>query len=159
MVAAPAAPARPDAVDALRVSAAEVYPALGSSPRGLAQSEAADRLAQAGPNSLPAAKRTPLVVRFAAQFTDLFAVVLLAAAAITFLAGVLSDPVDVGSIQLGVAILGVVLLNAAIGFAQEYSAERTVATLRAMVPARCRVLRDGQRQEVPVGEVVTGDVV
>jgi len=159
MVAAPAAPARPDAIHALRVSTAEVYPALRSTPRGLTQSEAADRLSQAGPNSLPAAKRTPLVVRFAAQFTDLFAVVLLAAAAITFLAGVLSDPVDVGSIQLGGAILGVVLLNAAIGFAQEYSAERTVATLRAMVPARCRVLRDGQRQEVPVSDVVTGDVV
>src|SRR5689334_781919 len=77
MVAAPAVPARPDAIHALGVSSAEVYPALDSSPRGLAQSEAADRLSQAGPNSLPAARRTPLVVRFAAQFTDLFAVVLL----------------------------------------------------------------------------------
>jgi Ca2+-transporting ATPase len=135
------------------------YAALGSGVRGLAAAEAAGRLAAAGRNVLPAPRRTPLVVRFLAQFTDLFAVLLVAAAGITYLAAVLSSPVDTGSLQLGTAILGVVLLNAVIGFVQEYSAERTVQALQAMVPALCRVLRDGQRVEVAAADVVPGDVV
>ncbi len=145
--------------DVCSAPAGDAYTLLGSAPRGLSAVTAADRLRAHGPNALPAPRRTPLLVRFADQFTDVFAILLLAAAGITFLAGALSRPVDVGSIQLGVAILGVVVLNAAIGFAQEYSAERTVQTLQAMVPAACRVLRDGQRQEVAVRDVVPGDVV
>lgn len=54
-----------------------------------------------------------------------------------------------GTLQLAVAILGVVMLNAAIGFAQEYSAQRTAQALEAMVPHACRVLRGGRRLEVP----------
>jgi calcium-translocating P-type ATPase len=135
------------------------YAATGSSPRGLSSDEATKRWSRSGPNILPAPPRTPLVVRFAKQFTDLFALLLLAAAGITVMAGVLANPVDLGSLQLAAAILGVVVLNAGIGFAQEYSAERTVATLQAMVPARCRVLRDGRRQEIAVSEVVRGDIV
>lgn len=149
----------PDQPTPWPVSTESAYRTVGSSPRGLSGDTAGERLRRYGPNALPAPRRTPLVVRFARQFTDLFAVLLLAAAAITVLAALLSRPVDVGSLQLAVAILGVVVLNAAIGFAQEYSAERTVATLQAMVPARCRVLRDGQRAEVAVGEVVRGDLV
>ncbi len=159
MTALVAAPAARPAGDVRSVPPNELYPLLGSSPRGLTAAVAADRLAAAGPNALPAPHRKPLVLRFAAQFTDVFAVLLLVAAGITFLAGALSQPRDAGSLQLGVAILCVVLLNAAIGFIQEYSAERTVQTLQAMVPARCRVLRDGQRQEVAVADVVPGDVL
>jgi magnesium-transporting ATPase (P-type) len=97
--------------------------------------------------------------QLAAQFTDLFAVVLLVASAITFLAYGLQQPRDVGTFRLAVAILGVVVLNASIGFAQEYSAERTAESLQAMVPHTCRVLRDGERRELPAREVVPGDVV
>jgi hypothetical protein len=89
----------------------------------------------------------------------MFAVVLLAAAAITFLACLLQRPREVGTAQLAVAILGVVALNAVIGFAQEYSAERTVQALQAMVPRTCRVLREGERREAPVADLVPGDVV
>jgi P-type Ca2+ transporter type 2C len=153
------ASAGPVPADVWSVPPGDAYALLGSAPRGLSAATAGQRLAERGPNALPAPHRTPLAVRFATQFTDVFAILLLAAAGITFLAGALSRPVDMGSIQLGVAILGVVALNAAIGFAQEYSAERTVQTLQAMVPAACRVLRDGQRREVAVREVVPGDVV
>nr|WP_291407271.1 hypothetical protein [Actinophytocola sp.] len=52
-----------------------------------------------------------------------------------------------------------VLLNAAIGFGQEYMAERTAEALRAMVPHRARVVRDGERVEVPAAELAVGDVV
>jgi calcium-translocating P-type ATPase len=139
--------------------AADVYAALDSSPRGLSGVEAAARHARLGANELPPPGRRRLWRRFAGQFTDLFAVVLEVASAITFLAYLLGRPRDTGNLQLAVAILGVVVLNAVIGFAQEYSAERTAEALRAMVPRACRVLRDGERSDVDSRELVPGDVV
>jgi P-type Ca2+ transporter type 2C len=137
----------------------DVYGALESSPRGLTSQEAAARLARVGPNELPKARGRPLVFRFFEQFTDLFAVVLLVASAITFVAYVVQVPHDVGNLQLAIAILGVVLLNAVIGFFQEYSAERTSEALKALVPKACRVIRDGERVEIPAQELVPGDLV
>ncbi|MEV0173541.1 cation-transporting P-type ATPase [Streptomyces sp. NPDC050803] len=137
----------------------EVFGAFDTSPRGLSAREAALRRARYGPNELPRPRRKGLWRRFAAQFTDLFAVVLLAASALTFLAYALQDPHDPGNLQLAFAILGVVVLNAVIGFAQEYSAERTAQTLQAMVPHTCQVLRDGERLELPSGDLVSGDLV
>jgi calcium-translocating P-type ATPase len=100
-----------------------------------------------------------LVFRFFEQFTDLFAVVLIVASAITFVAYIVQVPHDVGNLQLAIAILGVVLLNAVIGFFQEYSAERTAEALKALVPKACRVIRDGERVEIPAQELVPGDLV
>ncbi|MBO0702545.1 MAG: cation-transporting P-type ATPase, partial [Candidatus Dormibacteraeota bacterium] len=91
-------------------------------------------------------------------FTDLFAVVLLVASAVTF-AAYLVPPHDPGNLQLAAAILGVVLLNACIGFLQEYSAERTAEALRALVPEVARVVRDGRLLEVPARELVPGDLI
>ncbi|MFI2368084.1 cation-translocating P-type ATPase [Streptomyces sp. NPDC018833] len=137
----------------------DVFTALNTSLRGLTSAEVAARRNRFGPNELPPAGRTGLWRDLAGQFTDLFAVVLLVASAITFLAYSLQDPHEAGTLQLAVAILGVVVLNAAIGFAQEYSAERTAQSLQAMVPHTCRVLRDGERQELPARDLVPGDVV
>jgi P-type Ca2+ transporter type 2C len=125
---------------------------------GLASAEAARRLTEHGPNELPHIRRQPLVLRFARQFTDLFAVVLEVASAVT-LAAFLVPPHDPGNLQLSIAIAGVVVLNACIGFLQEYSAERTAEALRALVPEAARVMRDGELVEVPARELVPGDVV
>ncbi|WP_340375286.1 cation-transporting P-type ATPase [Streptomyces sp. SS7] len=149
---APDAPVR-------QLAAADVFCALDTSRRGLAPEEAAERLRRYGANEFPRARRRPVWRELGAQFTDLFAVVLLVASAITFLAYGLQEPREAGTLQLAVAILGVVVLNAAIGFAQEYSAERTAQALEAMVPHACRVLRGGERQEVPARDLVPGDVV
>ncbi len=119
----------------------------------------ATRLAKFGRNELPRARGRPLVFRFLEQFTDLFAVVLIVASAITFVAYLVQVPHDVGNLELAIAILGVVLLNAVIGFFQEYSAERTAEALKAMVPKACRVIRDGDRVEIAAEELVPGDVV
>jgi P-type Ca2+ transporter type 2C len=155
--ARPAPPPAPTPIPELPAS--HVYSATRSSPRGLAASEVGPRRAEAGWNELPRPPGRRLWWRFLAQFTDLFAVVLLVAAAITFLAYLLEQPRDVGRLQLAIAILAVVVLNAAIGFAQEYSAQRTAEALQAMVPRTCRVLRDGERSEVPARDLVPGDVV
>ncbi|MFD8234793.1 cation-translocating P-type ATPase [Streptomyces sp. NPDC059696] len=139
--------------------AADVLPALDSSASGLTADAVHERRAAHGPNELPRARRRPAWRQLAAQFTDLFAIVLMVASGVTFLAYALEEPREPGTAQLAVAIACVVLLNAAIGFAQEYSAERTAQTLQAMVPHRCRVLREGRPGEVPVQELVPGDVV
>lgn len=141
------------------VSAGDTFDLLGSSPHGLGSVEASARLQRAGANELPRPRERPVWLRFLAQFTDLFAVVLLVASATTFLAYLLQHPRDIGTAQLAIAILCVVVLNAAIGFLQEYSAERTAQALQAMVPNICRVLRDGLRQEIPGAALVPGDLV
>src|SRR6202043_1236903 len=78
----------------------DVYAALDSSPRGLTHDEAAARLVRCGPNELPRARRRPIIFRFFAQFTDLFAVVLIVASAITFLAYGIQTPHDPGNLEL-----------------------------------------------------------
>jgi Ca2+-transporting ATPase len=93
-----------------------------------------------------------------AQFTNMFAVVLMVASALTFLIYFLTTPLNTANLELAIGILGVVLLNAVIGFIQEHAAERTAQALQAMVPALARVLRDGELTEVPAVELVPGDV-
>jgi calcium-translocating P-type ATPase len=137
----------------------EVFAVLSSSPHGLSPAEAAARQTRYGLNELPGVNRGHVWRRLIAQFTDLFAVVLLVSSAITFLAYALEQPRDAATLQLALAILGVVLLNAGIGFAQEYSAERTAESLQAMVPHTCRVLRDGVPRDLPARDLVPGDVV
>jgi P-type Ca2+ transporter type 2C len=151
-----AAPAGPDVVP---LSGAEVLAALGSSRRGLSGQAAASRLAAAGPNVLPQARRRPVWAELAAQLANMFAVVLLVAAALTFLVYFLSVPRDTANLILAFGILGVVVINALIGFAQEHAAERTAEALQAMVPRRTRVIRDGQLAEVPAEDLVPGDVI
>ncbi|MFG2269611.1 cation-translocating P-type ATPase [Streptomyces chartreusis] len=137
----------------------DVLAALDTSRRGLSAAQARARLEQYGANELPPGGHRAVWRQLMAQFTDLFAVVLIAASGITFLAYGLEDPHDAGTLELAVAILCVVILNAAIGFAQEYSAERTAQALEAMVPHTCRVLRGGERLELPARELVPGDMV
>jgi len=138
---------------------AAVYETLSTSPRGLSSAEATARLAELGRNELPPAGRGRVLGLLWAQLANMFAVVLLIAMGVTFLAYVLSSPRDPANLELAVGILGVVVLNAAIGFAQEYSAERTAEALQALVPATARVLRDGQRDQVAAATLVAGDVV
>ncbi|WP_373310658.1 cation-translocating P-type ATPase [Streptomyces umbrinus] len=151
---------RPGAAPAVQeLPAGDVFTALDTSPRGLSAAEARTRLDRYGANELPRSRRASVWRQLGAQFTDLFAMVLIVASGITFVAYELEQPRDLGTLQLAFAILGVVVLNAVIGFAQEYSAERTAESLQAMVPHTCRALRDGERLELPVRELVPGDVV
>ncbi|MFI7413435.1 cation-translocating P-type ATPase [Streptomyces sp. NPDC049627] len=146
-------------VPVTQLAVGDVFTALDTSRRGLSAAQARAGLESHGANELPRPRRRAVWRQLGAQFTDLFAVVLIVASGITFLAYGLEEPRDIGTLQLAVAILGVVVLNAAIGFAQEYSAERTAQALAAMVPHTCRVLRGGERLEVPARELVPGDMV
>jgi Ca2+-transporting ATPase len=130
--------------------AAEALAALGSSAQGLASAEAAQRLARHGPNALPeGARRSPLRM-LAGQFADFMILVLLAAAVVS---GLVGEPVDTA------AIVVIVLLNAVIGFVQEWRAERAMAALRRMAAPTARVRRDGAVATLPAAALVPGDVV
>jgi magnesium-transporting ATPase (P-type) len=135
----------------------EALAALGSSPAGLGEEEARGRLEQYGPNRLPELHRRSLLLRFAAQFKDFFAVLLEVAGAIMLASYAVSG--DSSDLKVAVAVFAVVLLNSAIGFAQEYRAERTADALKQLLPARARVLRDGRPEEVEAEALVLGDVV
>ncbi|MFD8325530.1 cation-translocating P-type ATPase [Streptomyces lydicus] len=145
--------------DVQRLPADRLREALNSPPGGLTTQDAARRRTRCGPNQMPRAPGRGAWRLIAAQLTDLFALMLLLASAGTFVIYAMGRPRDTGTLQLAVAILCVVVLNASIGFAQEYSAERTSESLQAMVPHRCRVLRGGEVTDLPAADLVPGDVV
>ncbi len=132
---------------------------LGSSRRGLSGSEAARRRKETGPNALPPAPRRSVLAELGAQLTNMFAILLVIASALTTASYLLSTSRDPAELELAVAILGVVVLNALIGFAQEHSAERTAEALQALIPRTARVVRDGELTAVPAEELVPGDLV
>lgn len=145
------------AVQSLEV--AEVLAALRTSRRGLDEAEAQRRQAAVGPNALPRPKRPSVVRELVGQLANMFAVLLIIAAGITFVIYFVSVPRDPANLELAFGILGVVGINALIGFAQEHAAERTAEALQAMVPHTARVLRAGQLTEIAADGLVPGDVV
>lgn len=123
---------------------------LGSLREGLALEEALRRLHKHGPNELPMPPRKSALLRFLLQFNNALILFLLVTAA---LAGVLGHWVDAA------VIIGVVGVNAIVGFVQEGKAEDAMSALHAMLAPNARVLRAGQREVVPVATLVPGDVV
>lgn len=124
---------------------------LGVDPAsGLTSEEARQRLADGGPNRLSEAPKRPAWRLFVDQFRNLLIVVLIGAAV---LAGLVGDWKDT------IVISVVLLLNACLGFFQEFRAERSLDALKQMLVARARVRRDARTTEVPADELVPGDVV
>lgn len=117
---------------------------------GLRSEEAGKRLAKFGRNEIEEKGRRSAVSMFLDQFRDFMILVLIAAAAVSGFVGEAADTV---------AILVIVLLNAAIGFVQEYRAERAMEALKRMAAPAARVLRDGKVSAVPGAEIVPGDLV
>jgi magnesium-transporting ATPase (P-type) len=128
----------------------ETLEAFKTAPTGLSQPEAEHRLQEHGENRLPQAKPRHPFMRFLAQFHNVLIYVLLISAGITALLG---DWVDTG------VILGVVLINASIGFIQEGKAEQALEAIRTMLSLQATVLREGHRHQVPAERVVPGDVL
>ncbi len=137
-----------------------VYEALGTSPKGLGTTEAAARLQQHGQNVLPTKVGRPIIFKFLDQFTSLFAIMLEVAAVLVFIAAMLSTGDSrQDNINVTIAIIGVVLLNATIGFFQEYRAEKATEALQKLVPANAKVIRDGDVAIIAAADLVPGDVI
>jgi Ca2+-transporting ATPase len=117
---------------------------------GLTSAEAARRLAADGPNALAQTKGPSCWARLLQQFKSPVVLLLLGACVVSALLRELTDAVAIGTI---------VVLNALVGFFQEYRAEREMQALRAMTAPRARVRRDGATLLVPASEVVHGDLL
>lgn len=133
-----------------RLDVDEALARLGSSRAGLSATEAAQRLETHGPNRVKeAARRGPWAILWG-QLTDLMILILLAAAAIAWWMGDATDTV---------MILVIVVLNAALGFGQEYRAERELAALKKLEQPQVVVRRDGEWRQRPSGDLVPGDLI
>ena len=144
----------------MRIASLETDQALASlrtSVSGLTAQEAARRLTEYGPNRLEEVGKENLLLAFAREFTHFFALILWLAAGLAFLAEHYNP--GQGMARLGVAIVGVILINGAFSFWQEYKAERAVAALRRLLPHLVAVLRDREIVRIAATELVPGDVV
>jgi Ca2+-transporting ATPase len=128
----------------------DVLEELNTSKEGLSSDQAEKRLEEYGPNELEERGiRSPWSVLLG-QFTDTMVIILIIAAVISFFLGETTD---------AIMILIIVILNAILGFTQEYRAEKAIAALKKMSVPTVRVRRDGQIKEVEAISLVPGDIV
>ena len=130
---------------------------LKTSTAGLAAAEATRRQKEFGPNHVEEVGRESLLLTFAREFTHFFAIILWIGALLAFLADSF-DPGQ-GMARLGVAIVGVIIVNGIFSFWQEYRAEQAVAALRQLLPQKVQALRGGEIVELLASELVPGDIV
>lgn len=128
----------------------EIYQLLESSSNGLSSKEALQRFQKYGPNELKETKKRTIFIMFLDQFRDFMIMVLIAAAIVSGIIGELIDTL---------AIVVIVILNAIIGFIQEYRAEKAMKALKKMAAPTATVLRDAKLVNIPASELVPGDIV
>lgn len=118
--------------------------------KGLSPAEAAQRLKTFGANQLKEQERLSPLKILASQFTDVMVLILIGA---TLISGLLGEYAD------AVTILVIILLNAVLGFVQEYRAEKSMEALKQLAAPEATVLRGGSEVRVPAREVVPGDIL
>jgi magnesium-transporting ATPase (P-type) len=124
--------------------------ALNTGNDGLSQTEVQQRLECYGANRLKPPQAKSAMMRFLLQFHNVLIYILLIASVLT---AVLGHWVDSG------VILGVVVINAIIGFVQEGKAEKALNAIRHMLSLSAIVIRAGQREQIPAEQLVPGDIV
>jgi Ca2+-transporting ATPase len=128
----------------------EVLELTGSSRDGLSDLEVQNRLERYGANELQEAKRISPLMMYLHQFFDVMILVLVAAAIISGIIGDLKDTI---------VIIAIVILNAIVGFIQEYRAEKAMQSLKQMAAPNATILRNKQYSTIPARELVPGDWV
>ncbi len=137
-------------------TAEAVLAEVQSTKEGLNAAEAAKRLSENGQNKLDEPPKKTLLARFLEQFKNPMILVLLAAAVVSALTGIIAE----GKLEADVfIILFVVIANAVLGVYQENKAEAAIEALQAMSAAQSKVYRSGELIVVPSAELVTGDVI
>ena len=121
-----------------------------NSQKGLSESEARRRLELVGPNQLKQQKRKSVWALFLAQFSDFMVIILLAAALISAL---LTEYAD------AVTILVIVIINAVLGFGQEYRAEKSLEKIKKLTAQETTVRREGMPKIISAVQLVPGDIV
>ena len=128
----------------------EIYLELRSSDNGISEISAQKRLEVYGPNKLKAIRRTPLVIRFISNFTNLLAILMWIGSGLSFWAKM---P------EAGWACIVVIFVNAIFSFWQEFKAEKAIHALKKLMPSYARVVREGKEKKVPTSDIVSGDII
>ena len=128
----------------------QVYQVLQTSTQGLSLQEVKERQATYGPNQLKESKKEPIWLTFFRHFTSLMALLLWVGGFIAMLSH---------SLELGIAIWLVNIINGLFSFIQEYRASQATAALNKLLPAYARVLRDGKEDKILAQDLVPGDLV
>jgi Ca2+-transporting ATPase len=118
--------------------------------KGLTWKQAKERYLKMGANVLTEGKKVSLLTLLLNQFRDFMVLVLLVA---TLISGLLGEYTD------AITIVAIVILNAILGFIQEFRAERSLSALKQLSAPNAQVLRDGEINSIPASEVVQGDIV
>ena len=131
-------------------SVEKVFEELQTTENGLTSEEAKLRLKKYGYNKLTERRQLPLIHKFIKNLKDLFGILLLVAAILSYISG---------SPELAVIILGVVFVNIFVSIFQESRAEKAMETLKSWMPEYAKVMRDGELKKISVREIVPGDVI
>lgn len=118
--------------------------------KGLSDEEARKRLEVFGPNLIGIKKTISPIKIFLSQFTDFMVLILIGALVVSMFLGEFVD---------AIAILVIVILNAILGFVQEYRAEKALEALKMLATPKAEVLRDGVSKEIEANELVPGDII
>lgn len=132
------------------LSISEIAELLNSTPSGIDTIIASERLSEFGKNEIKDNKKKTVWQILLNQLTDFMILVLIVVAVISGFFGELTD---------ALIILAIIIINAAVGFTQEYRSEKAMEALKNMVPNCARVLREGRTLEINASELVPGDVV
>ncbi len=133
-----------------RFKADETLKALNTSAKGLTGNGAARRLKKYGKNELTAKIKVPVWLIFLSQFKELLIIILIIGGIISFL---------IGNARDGTIIFIIVFVNAIIGFAHEFRAEKIIDKLKNLIISPAKVLRDGELVEVSQEQLVPGDII
>ena len=128
----------------------EVINKFSSSKDGLTDEDAKERLNKYGPNEIPGRKSTNPIIIFLKQFNSILIYILIAAAVISFLSG---NTIDTYVISI------IILINAFMGFVQEFRAEKAIQSLKKLIVPYAKVFRDGELIKISAHELVPGDVI
>ncbi|KAJ1883105.1 hypothetical protein H4R99_000924 [Coemansia sp. RSA 1722] len=126
---------------------------------GLQEHQAADLLAQNGPNTLTPPKRKSGLQKFLICLSSLFNLMLIAAGILEYILLAIDFKNNKANIYMGAILIVVAFLNAAVEWYQQRKSENTLAALLKMIPAKTHVVRDGKLASVPSADVVVGDVL
>ncbi|MCK4237183.1 MAG: HAD family hydrolase, partial [Candidatus Krumholzibacteria bacterium] len=136
--------------DYYRMTVQEALGDLGTSMKGLSRDEAEKRRREYGKNELAAEFKVSRWLLFLSQFKNLLVIVLIVAAAISF---------AIGSFRDGTVMLIIVMINAIIGFVQEYKVSKILESLKNLIKSPAKVMQDGELGEMPQDQLVPGDIV
>ena len=128
----------------------EITQLLNSTPSGIDPVVAAERLREQGKNQIEDTKKKSVIKMILSQFSDFMILILVAAAIIS---GVIGDVTDT------IIILAIVIINATVGFIQEYRAEKAMEALKNMAANHAHILRVGKMMSIPATDLVVGDVI